>query len=260
MSGCGHVTAGAGGFHKDMPVWWVGDGTPQPITPSMTLVSQRVHLLPHGISVEQGATLGLVAITALEALRVQASGLPETVLIHEAAGALGSTAAQLALDEGHRVIATVRNAEEQRLLARLGVADAVLMDLADSGKRLAALAPQGVDRILGATVADQFDINTALLRPGGLIVTCPQRRAKQHSVIFEALAAKGARIQFLTPSTVPTTELMKLARVVNSAVRRGALVPVVAQVFPMSELKQAVALMISGRSAGSVVVRAQSHR
>ncbi len=83
--------------------------------------------IPKSVSTEQAAALclsGLAGWRALQALRLS----PEsTVLVHGAAGAVGSAAAQLAIAKGHQVIANVRS-KDRELVLSWGVHKALCYD------------------------------------------------------------------------------------------------------------------------------------
>ena len=101
----------------------------------------------------------------------------QTVLIHGVAGAVGSTAVQLAREVGARVIGTGRTADRDRALA-LGVhtfLDLETEKLEDAGE---------VDVVFDVIGGDILDRSAALVRAGGTLVTIaeppktrPQRRA-----------------------------------------------------------------------------------
>jgi NADPH2:quinone reductase len=77
--------------------------------------------LPDGASFETGATLGVPGLTAHRAVFADGPVTGQTVLVTGAAGAVGSYAAQLALWDGARVIATVSTPEKAAHVASLGV-------------------------------------------------------------------------------------------------------------------------------------------
>ena len=90
-------------------------------------VEQAV-LLPTGVSAEQGACLGIPAITAHRAVHVAGQVEGRTVLVQGGAGAVGAWAVQLAHRAGARVIATCREAGDQEIAARAGANEVLLAD------------------------------------------------------------------------------------------------------------------------------------
>lgn len=73
---------------------------------------------PAGLDADQAATLGVAAGTAYSALRQIGVGAHDTVLVHAAAGGVGSAAVQIARSLGARVVATAseRNHDHLRSL------------------------------------------------------------------------------------------------------------------------------------------------
>ncbi|MFD0474278.1 NADP-dependent oxidoreductase [Nonomuraea thailandensis] len=121
--------------------------------------------LPADIDHTVAAALPISGLTAWQALfdhgRLTAG---QTVLIHGAAGAVGSIAVQLAREAGARVIGTGRAGDRPTALG-LGV-DAFL-DL-ETGR----LEDAGqVDLVLDVIGGDVLDRSAALVRPGGTLVT-----------------------------------------------------------------------------------------
>ncbi|MDP4511296.1 NADP-dependent oxidoreductase [Nonomuraea turcica] len=121
--------------------------------------------LPAGVEHTVAAALPISGLTAWEGLfdhgRLAAG---QTVLIHGAAGGVGSIAVQLAHEAGARVIGTGRGAVRDTALG-LGV-DAFLDLQAD------CLEDAGqVDVVFDVIGGDILDRSAALVRPGGTLVT-----------------------------------------------------------------------------------------
>jgi len=106
---------------------------------------------PAGMSWEEAGVLSVCGQTAHLALTALKVGKGDTVLIHGAAGGVGTMAVQLAREWGATVIGTAseRNHEYLRELGAIPVAYGPgLVD------RVRALAPQGVDAALDAASKD----------------------------------------------------------------------------------------------------------
>jgi NADPH:quinone reductase-like Zn-dependent oxidoreductase len=113
------------------------------------LVSADVRTLAHkprGWSFAEASGLPLAGLTAyqavIHALDVRAG---ESVLIHGAAGGVGSLAAQIALHRGARVVGTAAS-RDHAYLASLGVEPVLYKD--GVTQRVLALLPQGADAVL----------------------------------------------------------------------------------------------------------------
>lgn len=130
------------GYMPRRPLRW------GPYAEFMPVAETHLAHMPEGLSFEQAAALPVAGYTAwqgLVGLGKLAAG--ETVLIHAAAGGVGSIAVQLARHLGARVLATASPGNHDFVRA-LGAQVVVDYAPADFATALAAHAPQGVDVIL----------------------------------------------------------------------------------------------------------------
>jgi NADPH:quinone reductase-like Zn-dependent oxidoreductase len=144
----------------------------------------------------------------------------QTVLIHGAAGGVGSIAVQLALEVGARVIGTGRKADQDRALA-LGVhsfLDLETEKLEDAGE---------VDVVFDVIGGDILARSIALVRAGGTLVTIAEPPKTQ--------PRDGRALYFLVES-----DRARLADLITR-VRDGRLNPVVGAVLPLAEAASAFA-------------------
>ncbi|MGD9960653.1 NADPH:quinone oxidoreductase family protein [Nocardioides sp.] len=124
---------------------------------------QFVFPLPDSLSFDEGAALPMNYLTALFALRQRGQVQPgETVLIHGAAGGVGTAAIQVARGLGAHTVAVVSSAPKESLALAAG-ADRVVRveDLADAGR---------VDVVLDVVGGDVFLPSLRLLNPLGRLL------------------------------------------------------------------------------------------
>ena len=118
----------------------------------------------------------------------------EQVLIHGAAGGVGSLAVQLARGLGATVIGTARGSAKTALCAELGCHHVIDYGAEDVFGALRRIAPGGVDVVLdnqgAATVAD----NIAALAPKGRLVVVGVASGTDAAVDLGALMAGTAEI------------------------------------------------------------------
>ncbi len=185
-----------------------------------------------GTYAELVLSLGLTAYQGLvKALRVRAG---ETVLIHAAAGGVGSLAVQIAKALGARVIGTAGE-HNHAYLRGLGAEPVTYGEgLAD---RVRALAPDGVDAAFDLIGGGVIELSAAL-------VADPSRLA---SITDYGVVALGGRYLFVRPDAADLTELGKLADA-------GKLTVPVASTFPLSQAASAQALSAEGRTRGKIVL------
>ncbi len=192
--------------------------------------------LPADVDHTVAAALPVSGLTAWQGLfdhgRLTAG---QTVVIHGAAGSVGSVAVQLAREAGARVVATGRAADRDTVLA-LG-AD-VFLDLGSERLEDAGEADVVFD-VIGGEVLRR---SSALVRPGGTLVTIAEPP--------EAGPEIGRAVFFVVePDRVRLTELMQ-------RVRDGRLQPAVGEVRPLAEAPAALA---PGRGRhGRTIIRVAS--
>lgn len=141
---------------------WYRDGT---LAEYVAVEARDLAPLPGDIDFTVGASLPVSGLTAWQALfdhgRLQAG---QSVLVHGAAGGVGSMAAQLAGEAGAYVIGTGRAADRQ---AVLGFGAREFVDLGND-----ALEDVGqVDLVLDVIGGEIQRRSAALVRPGGTLVS-----------------------------------------------------------------------------------------
>ena len=189
--------------------------------------------LPVDIDHPTAAALVISGLTAWQALFDHghlAAG--QTVLIHGAAGAVGSIALQLAREAGAQVIGTGRSADREQALS-LGAHTFIDLDtekLEDIGE---------VDLVFDVIGGDILAQSAAVVRAGGTLVTVAEPPKTQ---------PHNGRALFFVVET-DRTQLTELA----TRVRDGRLRPVVGAVVPLSEAVSAFAP--HERTPGKRVVR-----
>jgi NADPH:quinone reductase-like Zn-dependent oxidoreductase len=141
---------------------WHRDGT---MAEYVAIEARNLAPLPGDVDFTVGASLPISGLTAWQGLfqhgRLQSG---QSVLVHGAAGAVGSIMAQLAREFGAYVIGTGRTADRDVALD-YGVQEFVDLgndSLADIG---------GVDLVLDVIGGDVQKQSAALVRPGGTLVT-----------------------------------------------------------------------------------------
>ena len=190
---------------------------------------------PAGISFEQAAALPLAGLTALQALRRSGAGAGSTVLVHAAAGGVGSFATQLATRAGARVVGTASQANHE-YLRELGAEPVEYGDgLVDAAR---ALEPGGFDVIFDLVGGDAIETAPQLLREGGTVVSITDARARDEL---------GGHYVWVRPDAADLAELVGL-------VEDGRLHVEIAETFGLDQAAEAFRLLEDGHVRGKVVV------
>lgn len=203
-----------------------------------------VALKPKNLSFEEAASIPLVGCTALDAIVNLARVQPgETVVVHAAAGGVGSVAVQLAKAAGARVIGTCSRAKMDfvRSLGADLVLDSRGEDLAQAMLREAGLVDVVFDTVGGHTLARSIEFT----RPFGRMVSI----ANTHGDLNSAYR-KNLTLYFLFMERA-RGKLEALTRLIE----RGQLRPAVDSVLPLSQVAQAHARLERGAVAGKIVLR-----
>jgi NADPH:quinone reductase-like Zn-dependent oxidoreductase len=112
--------------------------------------AENVAHVPKGIGLDEAGVLAISGLSALQGIDDVLQLKPgETLIVHGAAGAVGTLAIQFAKLRGARVLATASSDADFGALKRLG-ADAVVNGrTGDIAAAAARFAPRGVDAVLG---------------------------------------------------------------------------------------------------------------
>lgn len=189
---------------------------------------------PSSLDWRQAAGLPLAGLTAYQSLRRLGVGKGDTVLVHAAAGGVGSAAVQIAVALGARVLGTAGE-HNHDFLRGLGAEPVAYGEgLAD---RVRALAPAGVDAALDFVGGGAVEVSQELL----------DRRERVLSVVDHEVTAKGGRYLFVRPDAAQLTALGDLADA-------GKLTVHVARSLPLAEAAEAWRLSAEGRTRGKIVL------
>jgi NADPH:quinone reductase len=206
--------------------------------------------VPDGIDWVTAGGFPEVFVTAHDAVFTQA-GLQagERLLVHGAAGGVGTAAVQLGRQAGARVTATVRNPEHRDAVAELGATVIAPDGFADHGP---------FDVILELVGAINLADNLRALETGGRIAIIGTGAGATGEINLGLLMMKRARMHGSTLRARPL-ELKALAtraveRSVLPALAAGALRVPVAATFPLHEVQAAYDRFSAGAKLGKIVL------
>ena len=215
--------------------------------------------VPQSLGFEEAAAFPEVFITAYLALHVFGRLTPgETVLIHAAAGGVGTAAVQIARAAGARVIATASS--EEKLLRVSGLGAEVLInyatqDFLDEVKK--QTDGRGVDLVLESVGGEVLEKSLRCLRPMGRLVTYGTSGGKEGAlrtldVQRSSITVAGFTFGGLSVSR-PDVVRQVMAAVVELLAQRRVR-PVVGHRLPLVEARAAQNLLASRGNFGKVVL------
>jgi NADPH:quinone reductase len=221
----------------------------------VTLPEAMAVPVPAHVSFEEGACLGIPAMTAYHAVATADVWAGSTILVSGGAGGVGNYAIQFAKARGAVVIATV-SSEAKAKLARDAGADhiidykrenvgAVVMDLTDKA---------GIDAVIEMDFAANARLLPGLIRPRGTVVVygtgAPEATIPAQFMLVNAIAVKFFLVYELTQEERATA-----IGEINRMLAAKALITNVALTLPLSDIVAAHEAVEQSKAMGTVVVR-----
>jgi NADPH:quinone reductase len=199
--------------------------------------------LPSGMSLRDAGAIATTALTAIQgiddALHIKAG---DTLIIHGAAGGVGTLALQFARLRGARVLATASGEDGMSLVKRLGADAAVDGRQGDIAAAAREFAPKGIDAVLALAGGDALERCLDALRAGGRVAFPsgvrpePKGRAGISIVRYDAIAGAA--------------EFERL----NQAIIAAKLQVPIAAEYPLAEAARAQQRVEAGHVLGKVVL------
>lgn len=213
--------------------------------------------LPEPLDYAQGAALALNYHTAAFALITRGRlSAGETVLVHGAAGGIGTAALQVARGLGARTIAVVSSDEKAHVARQAGAHDVVRFG--DQWRtRVRELTGKGVDVVIDPVGGDRFTDSLRALGAGGRVVvvgftggSIPQVKVNRlllHNT--EVIGAAWPEWVIQRPDTTRT-----IGDIVTRLIGEGAIRPLVGARLPLEDGSDALRLVERRRALGKVVL------
>lgn len=221
--------------------------------------AHRLIKLPEQITSRQAAAMMLQGMTARYLLhgcyRVERGS---TILVHAAAGGVGSILSQWAAHRGATVIGTAGSEEKAEFARSNGCSTVILYRNQDVAKTVREVTDgRGVDAVYDSVGRNTFLNSLDCLRPMGTMVSFGQSSGPVDPFDLSLLAAKGSL--FLTrPSlmhyTAKREDLEAHAADLFEVVLSGAVRITIAQEYPLHETAQAHRDLEARRTSGSSVL------
>jgi NADPH2:quinone reductase len=215
--------------------------------------------LPDATSYDEGAALPMNYLTADFALAERAglrSG--ETVLVHGAAGGVGTASIQVARGIGARVIAVVSTSEKGDVALAAGADEAVLLD-GFKDAVLGLTGGVGVDVVVDVVGGDAFTDSLRVLAPQGRLLVVgfaagtgiPQVKVNRLLLNNVDVRGVGWGAYAMARSGYMQEQWARLLPMLES----GVVKPPIGASYALEELGQALVDMEERRTLGKSVVR-----
>jgi NADPH:quinone reductase-like Zn-dependent oxidoreductase len=194
---------------------------------------------PRSLSYIEAASVPLVALTAWQALFDKANlTVGQRVLIHAAAGGVGSFAVQFAKVKGAVVIGTA-STNKQAFVKALG-ADEVI----DYRTTRFEEAVQNVDVVLDLVGGETQERSWQVLKPGGILVSTVSPPNA------ETAASYKVRSDYFSAQAI-ASQLQEIANLIDA----GRVKTVVETVLPLQDVRHGHEMLQSGYVQGKIVLQ-----
>ena len=209
----------------------------------VSVAETSVAAKPRSLDFEHAAGVPLAAQTAYQAL-FGAAGLTagETVLVHAAAGGVGSFAVQLAADAGAEVIGTASGRNQEYVLG-LGAVEAIDYGERDFVEAVREIAADGVDVVLDPVGGDVLRRSVDAVRDEGRVVSIVQPPTDD---VYRQRGIEPLYI-FVRPNAEELAELADLVDENRLSVHLD-------EVFPLEQAARAHELSEGGHVRGKLVL------
>jgi NADPH2:quinone reductase len=216
--------------------------------------------LPEAFDFAQGAALILNYHTAYFALKLRGRLREgERVLVHGAAGGVGTAALQVATGLGASTIAVVSSDEKERVAREAGAGDVVRSD-GSWREQVQELTGEGVDLVLDPVGGDRFTDSLRSLREDGRVVVVGFTGGSIPEVKVNRLLLRNTEVvgagwgAYVMGKPALNREIGDaLARMIDDGVVR----PIVGASLPLARAAEALKLIEDRRATGKVVVEVE---
>ena len=193
---------------------------------------------PARLTFEQAAAVPTGALTAwgavIDTAKVEAG---QRVLVHGAAGGVGTYAVQLAHWKGAHVTGTA-SAKNLEFVRSLGTENVI-----DYNATRFETVLHDMDVVIDTVGGDLPDRSGQVIRPGGIFVTIAARLAED--------AGKAQNIRAVSAGRAPTDRLKQISELIEA----NQLKPVTGALFPLAEAPQAQELSQTGHGRGRIILQ-----
>jgi len=196
--------------------------------------------LPAGTSFEEGACLGIPAMTAHRAVHASGEVHGKVLLITGGAGAVGNYAIQFARMAGAHVIATVSGIEKEAM-ARAAGAEAVLnYRTEDVAKRVMEITKgEGVDSVVEVEFGGNLGVSVEVLKVGGSINTYASEAVREPAVPFYQLLYKSITVNHILVFQMPEEAKRRAIDDIAAGLVAGTLRHQVGEAFALEDIAAA---------------------
>jgi len=221
----------------------------------VTVPDNRAVHLPENTTFDEGASLGVPAMTAHAAIYTDGDIQGQTLLVTGGAGVVGRYAIQFAKFSGAQVITTVSN-DSKAEIAKSAGADLVLNYRTDNvaARVQQFTAGQGVDRIVEVEFGGNLDTSLKCLKTGGVIAAYASQAVPEPTIPFYTLLYQHVVVRHVLVLHLSQEAKQQAITDINRWLQAESLTHHLGQTFPLAETIAAHQAVESG-AVGKVIVK-----
>ena len=209
--------------------------------------------LPGAVSFEQGACLGVPAMTAHRCLFADGPLEGKTVLVTGGAGAVGHYAVQQAQLAGALVISTVSSEAKAQIARDAGAAHTINYRREDVAARIMELTDgEGVDHIAEVDFAGNFPVTREVLKSSGVVAVYAAGAPPQPPVPLQ-FRSTNVVVRNVLVYDMPEPAKAEAIRDITGWLNSGSLSHQIGPHFPLAETVEAHRAVENG-AIGNVIV------
>jgi NADPH2:quinone reductase len=208
--------------------------------------------LPDNVSFEAGATLGIPALTAWQAIELSGADKNTTLFISGGAGSVSQFAIQFARLAGAKVITTVSSPDKADVARAAGADHCIDYKREDVGARVAEITGgRGVDAVIEMDLTANAKLIPVVLRPKGSVIVYGTGAEANLPAFFCLI--NSVRLQFFLVYQLDAQERERAVAGVNRALEQGKLTCRIGPTFPLTDVAAAHEAVERG-TIGNVIV------
>jgi NADPH2:quinone reductase len=214
-------------------------------------------LIPDNIDDVTAAGIPVAYLTAQVALTRAGFRAGKTVLAPAIGGSIGNAVTQMAraLGAKHAISSTTSHAkaEKAKALGFAEVIDTSLEKLGDGVRRITD--GYGADVVIDGIGGEVLSEALQALASEGSLTTLGYSASRKTTIDVTDLIVPQASIRSLNMFVQPKAAIADAWKVIVSLLKSGAIKPIVAKTFPLTEAVDALRYLVEGRPFGRVVLK-----
>ncbi len=217
---------------------------------------ENLCLIPVGVDDVSAAGIPAAYLTAQMTLTLAGFQAGKTVLAPAIGGSVGNAVTQLAraLGAKHAISSTTNHAkaEQAKALGFNEVIDTSIEKLGDGVRRITG--GHGADIVIDGIGGEVLSEALGVLATGGSLTTLGYSASRKATIDVTNLIWQRASIQSFSLFAQPQAAFTDAWNVIVSLLQSGAIKPIVAKTFPLTEAAEALRYLVEGRPFGRVVL------